>query len=206
MRVMLKPLFLVLTPLAVWPAWHSCRGQDSTAQESGQQPQQVSSQKPVATSPNTNPSSQSTTTPPPGTTSPSSSLDDTINAGETDDDIRHAPREMARWNEYRGPHFTAKAGIGFLVDAAGYARDTASKEQIMMLPAQRLRDFRFVLGNSFPSLPRRVTWNVGIMYDAPTHSWLIRQTGVMVGRVGGLPRKGMWRRTEAGVDRVESSS
>ena len=53
---------------------------------------------------------------------------------------------MARWNEYRGPHFTAKAGMGFLVDTAAYAQDTASKEQIKMLPARKLRDFRFVLG------------------------------------------------------------
>jgi phosphate-selective porin OprO/OprP len=97
-----------------------------------------------------------------------------------DDDIDHAPRKMASWQEYRGPHFTAKAGIGFLVDTGAYAQDDVSKEQIKMLPDQRLRDFRFVLGGSFPSLPRKVTWNVGIMYDAPTHSWLMRQTGVMI--------------------------
>ncbi len=180
MRVMLKSLFLLLTTFAVLPAWHACRGQDTAAPASSQQPQEVSSQKPVATSPDTSPSPQQTTTTPPDTTSPSSSLDDTVNAGEMDVDIDHAPRAMARWNEYRGPHFTAKAGIGFLVDAAANAQDTASKEQITMFPAQRLRDFRFVLGGSFPSLSRKVTWNVGIMYDAPSHSWFIRQTGVMV--------------------------
>ncbi len=184
MRVMLRSLFLLLTTFAVLPAWHSCRGQDravaGAAPESSQQPQQVSSQKPAATSRDTNPSSQQTTTSPPSTTSPSSSLVDTVDAGEMDDDIDHAPRAMAKWNEYRGPYITAKAGMGFLVDAAANAQDTASKEQIKMLPAQRLRDFRFVLGGSFPSLSRKVTWNVGIMYDAPTHSWLMRQTGVMV--------------------------
>jgi len=180
MRVMLKSLFLLLITFAILHAWHSCRGQDSAAPESGQQPQQVSSQKPVATSPDTNPSSQQSTSTPPSTTSPTSTLDDTVDAGEMDDDIRHAPRKMARWNEYRGPHFTAKAGIGFLVDTAAYAQDDASKEQIKMLPDGKLRDFRFVLGGSFPSLPRKVTWNVGVMYDAPTHSWLMRQTGIMV--------------------------
>jgi hypothetical protein len=133
---MLKPLFLVLTTLAVWPAWHSCRGQDTTAQESGQQPQQVSAQKPVATSPDTNPSAQQSTSTPPSITSPTSTLYTTVDAGEMDDDIRHAPRRMSRWNEYSGPHFIAKAGMGFLVDTAAYAQDTASKEQIKMLPAQ----------------------------------------------------------------------
>ena len=55
-----------------------------------------------------------------------------------DNDIDHAPREMAKWNEYRGPYFTAKAGMGFLVDTAAYAQDTASKEQIT---SSRPRDF-----------------------------------------------------------------
>jgi phosphate-selective porin OprO/OprP len=181
MRVIVK-LVLSLATVAVLPAWHSCFGQDSTiaeAAQASQQPQRDSSQKPPATSTDTNPSSQQTTTPPPSTTSPSSSLDDTIDAGEMDDDLDHAPRVLARWNEYRGPYITARAGMGFLVDTASFAQDNESKEQIKVLPAQRLRDFRFVLGGSFPSLSRKVTWNVGIMYDAPTHSWLIRQTGVM---------------------------
>ena len=184
MRAILGSLFLSLTAFAVLPAWHSCYGQASTiaaeAAKSSQPPQQDSSQKPAATSPNANPSSQQITTQPPSTASPTSTLVDTVDAGEMDDDLDNAPRKMASWQEYRGPHFTAKAGIGFLVDFAGYAQDEASKEQIMLLPAQRLRDFRFVMGGGFPSLPRKVTWNVGIMYDAPTHSWFIRQTGVMV--------------------------
>jgi phosphate-selective porin OprO and OprP len=184
MRVILRSLLLSLTAFPVLLAWHACCGQDTTiagaAPESIQQPQQVGSQKPIATSPNANPSSQQATALLLSTTSPSSSLDDTVDAGEMDDDIDHAPREMARWNEYRGPYITAKAGMGFLADTAAYAQDNASKEQIMMLPDQKLRDFRFVLGGSFPSLSRKVTWNVGIMYDAPTHSWLMRQTGVMI--------------------------
>ena len=125
-------------------------------------------------------SSQQATIPAAVVATPSSTLDDTVDAGEMDDDIDHAPREMAKWNEYRGPHATFKAGLGFLVDTAAYAQDDASKEQIAMLPAQRLRDFRFVLGGSFPSLSRKVTYNVGIMYDGPSHSWLMRQTGVMI--------------------------
>ena len=101
---MQKSLFLLLTTFAVLPAWHSCFGQDTSiageAPEASQQLQQDSPQKPAAMPPNTNPSSQRTTTPPPSTTSPSSSLVDTIDAGEMDDDIDHAPRAMASWNEY----------------------------------------------------------------------------------------------------------
>jgi phosphate-selective porin OprO/OprP len=36
------------------------------------------------------------------------------------------------------------------------------------------------MGGSFPSLSRKVTYNVGIMYDGPSHAWLMRQTGVMI--------------------------
>jgi hypothetical protein len=151
------------------------------AQESSQQ--QISLQKPAVTSPNTNPSSQQAPSPPTTTTSPASTPDDTVDASETDDDIDNAPLKMASWQEYRGPHFTAKASLGFMVEADAYAQDEASKEQFQMLPAQRLRDFRFVFGGGFPILQRKVTYKVGVMgvmYDAPTHFWLMRQTGIMV--------------------------
>jgi phosphate-selective porin OprO and OprP len=184
MRVIPRSVLLSLVTLAVLPPWHSCRGQDSAPatviSTEIQQPQRANPQQSTGSTPNSNPSSQQTTTPPAGATSPSSSLDDTIDAGETDDDLDHAPREMAKWNEYRGPYFTAKAGMGFLVDTAAYAQDTESKEQIEMHAAQRLRDFRFVFGGTFPSLSRKVTYNVGVMYDAPTHAWYMRQTGLMI--------------------------
>ena len=176
MRVIPRSVLLSLITLAVLAAWHSCRGQESrvatAVSDDNQQPQQPTT--------NTTPSSQQATIPAAVVASPSSSLDTTVDAGEMDDDIDHAPRGMAKWNEYRGPYVTFKAGMGFLVDTAAYAQNDASKEQIAMLPAQRLRDFRFVLGGSFPSLSRKVTYNVGIMYDGPSHSWLMRQTGVMI--------------------------
>ncbi|HEY4010403.1 MAG TPA: porin [Acidobacteriaceae bacterium] len=179
MRVLLGSLVLSLIALPVLPAWQSCRGQDSViadgTTEVSQQPQQASSPGPPST-----PNAPSATPPQPAASTASSTLDDTVDAGEMDDDIEHAPRRMSKWNEYSGPHVVVKAGMGFLVDTAAYAQDAASKEQITMLPAQRLRDFRFLLNGGFPSLPRKVTFNVGIMYDAPSHSWLMRQTGVMI--------------------------
>ena len=181
---MLRSLFLLVTLFAALPAWHSCRGQDAVAGEaleSTQQPGQVSSQKPVAAPPSTNPSSQQTTPLPTNTTSPRSTLDDTVDAGEIDRDMSARPRKMTRWNEYTGPHFTANAGMGFLVDTASYAQDDTSRRRTDHgVPGPKTRDFRFVLGGSFASLPRKVTYNLGIMYDAPSHSWLIRQTGIMV--------------------------
>jgi phosphate-selective porin OprO/OprP len=85
------------------------------------------------------------------------------------------------WNEYHGPHFTIRAGAGLLVDWASFAQDQESKEQIKMSPNVKLRDFRFIMGGRLPSLPLPTTWCAGVMYDSPSHSWFLRQTGVMFG-------------------------
>ncbi len=184
MGVILRALLLSLIAIAVMAGPQSSHAQSSDVPRTESQPEQslgALAQDSTGTSPGSNTNSaQKTPTPPPSTTPPSSTLEDTVDAGEMDDNIIHAPRKMKSWQEYNGPHFTAKYGLGFLVETASYAQDDVSKEQITMLPAQRLRDFRFVAGGSFPSLPRKVTWNFGIMYDGVTHSWLIRQTGVMI--------------------------
>jgi phosphate-selective porin OprO/OprP len=104
---------------------------------------------------------------------------------ETDlgaDTLDEAPRrKLVHWNEYHGPYFTIRAGAGFLFDTTAYSQDTKSKEQIVLTPDEKLRDFRFILGGKlFPDLSRSITWCAGIMYDAPTKSWLIRQTGIMI--------------------------
>lgn len=109
---------------------------------------------------------------------PPPSLENTIDAREDD-----APptRDLVHWNEYKGPYFTMRFGAGFLVDYSAFAQDEESKEQIAMHSDVRLRDFRFILGGKlFPKIERSITWSAGIMYDAPNHQWLIRQTGVMI--------------------------
>lgn len=134
------------------------------ASDSSGAPSDAASQKPQA----------STQAPSP----PNSSVDDTIDATEGDADIdRHT---AVPWNEIRRPYFTIRFGAGLLCEVVGYTQDAQSKEQFDISTDSRLRDFRFILGGSFPKLPRSVTWSAGIMYDAPTHSWLVRQTGVMI--------------------------
>jgi phosphate-selective porin OprO and OprP len=104
-------------------------------------------------------------------------LINTEEAGESDE--IEIPRKLKNWNEYEGPHFTVRAGGGLLYEFAGYSQDKESKQQFALDRDFKLRDFRFLLRGSFPSLNRNVTWSTGIMYDAPTHSWLMRETGVM---------------------------
>lgn len=107
-----------------------------------------------------------------------STLENTIDASEAQEEPK---RKLVHWNEYHGPFFTGRFGAGFLVDFAAYAQDDNSKQQFALQREIKLRDFRFILGGKlFPRWERAVTWSLGIMYDAPTHSWLIRQTGVMI--------------------------
>src|SRR5258707_955047 len=112
------------------------------------------------------------------TTSPEATLENTIDAEESSEPPE---RQLVKWNEYHGPYFTMRFGLDLLLDVAGFAQDESSKQQIKMHPGERLRDFRFILGGKlFPKWKRSVTWSAGIMYDAPNHQWLMRQTGVMI--------------------------
>ncbi len=88
-------------------------------------------------------------------------------------------RDLVHWNEYHGPHFTIRVGAGLLLDYAAFAQDEESKEQIKLSPDGKLRDFRLIMGGKLPSLKLPTTWCAGVMYDAPTHTWFLRQTGIM---------------------------
>lgn len=101
-----------------------------------------------------------------------------IEAGESDADV--PPREFVRWNEYEGPFSTLRFGGGFLFDYAAYSQDEESKQQIELTDTAKLRDFRFLLKGKLEKLERGITWSAGIMYDAPTESWVLRQTGIMI--------------------------
>lgn len=126
--------------------------------------------------PSQSPPSAQPQKPPPTPSNPNTV--NTIEAGESDQE--EIPRKFVHWNEYEGPYFTIRAGAGLLYEFAGYAQDQESKEQFALSPGFKLRDFRFLLRGSFPSFKRPVTWSTGIMYDGATHSWLLRETGVMI--------------------------
>jgi phosphate-selective porin OprO and OprP len=145
------------------------------AQDAAEAPPQSAPHK-TQSAPQTSPNPGSTTTQNPPQTPPN--LENTDVAGEADAETR---RELVHWNEYHGRYFTMRAGGGLLVDFAAYSQDEESKQQFALSPEFKLRDFRFLLnGKLLPNLGRSITWSAGIMYDAPSHSWLIRQTGVMI--------------------------
>ena len=55
------------------------------------------------------------------------------------------------------------------------------QEQIAMLPGEKVRDARIIMGGRFPSIKLPTTWCVGVMYDGPLNSFFVRQTGIQVG-------------------------
>ncbi len=139
MRVIPSSVLLSLVTLAVLPAWHSsCRGQDvaiaQKSPEASHQPQQDSSQKPTGTTPNTSPGSQQATI--------SSGkcwrllqprLDDTVDAGEMDDDLgSRAPERWLNGMSTAGRTSPRGPAWGFWVDTgslrAGYCEQRADHD------------------------------------------------------------------------------
>jgi phosphate-selective porin OprO/OprP len=86
------------------------------------------------------------------------------------------------WNEFDGPLTTLKLGLGWMYEYANYSQDETSKEQVGSLqPDFMTRDFRFVMSGKFKFWQKHdLTWKAGIMYDGPTKSWLVRETGLMI--------------------------
>lgn len=109
---------------------------------------------------------------------PVPTLDDTLEAGDAD--MPEPRRKLVAWNEFEGPWMTLRVGGGVLYEGATYAQDAASERQFDLEPEAKFRDARFLLKGRFPKFARSVTWSTGLMYDGPTDSWLLRETGVMV--------------------------
>jgi phosphate-selective porin OprO/OprP len=163
----MKGALRLLAAISLLAAQAFCHAQDSDASDASAQ----SSPAPQA-SPRPTPAAQPSPSP-----NPNETLENTFEAGDSPDEPR---RKLVKWNEYAGPYFTIRAGGGLLLEAVGYSQDQESKEQFRLKPDFGLRDFRFLLNGKFPQFERSVTWSAGIMYDGPTHSWLVRQTGVVI--------------------------
>jgi len=88
-------------------------------------------------------------------------------------------RKFVKWNEFEGPFTTIRIGAGFLYEGATYAQDEESKQQISLEPQFKVRDSRLLFSGVLKT-KRPITWKAGVMYDGPTDSWLMRETGFMI--------------------------
>ena len=100
-----------------------------------------------------------------------------ITAGESDGETRR--RQLINAANLNLGFTTLRIGGGLLVDYIGYDPDSASREQFHLVSIGKLRDARILLGGRFKT-ERALTWQAGVMYDAVTKKWFVRQTGVMI--------------------------
>lgn len=101
------------------------------------------------------------------------------------DSVPSQPKNR-RWNLFPGKFTSFKLGGGFLYEFAGYSQDQAGLQQMDSIgtplePKFKVRDFRLVASGALKWTKRSVTWRAGFMYDASTDSWLMRETGLMIG-------------------------
>lgn len=88
------------------------------------------------------------------------------------------------WNEFDGSLTTLKLGLGFLYEYANYIQNDAAATQmdsadLELIPAGKIRDVRFLMSGQF-KFKRSIVWKIGVMYDGPTDTWFVRETGLMV--------------------------
>jgi phosphate-selective porin OprO and OprP len=90
-----------------------------------------------------------------------------------------------RWRLFNGRFTTFKFGGGFLYEYAGYSQNEEGKSQMdsigtVLEPAFAVRDLRLVASGQLKT-KRTINWKIGAMYDGPSSSWFIRESGIMVG-------------------------
>lgn len=106
-------------------------------------------------------------------------VEDTVKAGEAATD--QPKRSLLKWNEFDNRYFWFRVSAGIILDAGTYTQDEASKEQFGELePDWQVRDSRILLNGRIKT-KRPITWSAGLMYDGASNTWLVRQTGVMIG-------------------------
>ena len=90
-----------------------------------------------------------------------------------------------RWRLFPGKVTSFKLGGGFLYDFVAYSQDDISKRQTDSLgkvlePTFAVRDFRLTISGQFRT-KRTISWKAGLLYDGTSRTWLVRETGLMVG-------------------------
>jgi phosphate-selective porin OprO/OprP len=100
-----------------------------------------------------------------------------ITAGESDGE--RLQRNLVNRLRLNLGFTTFELGGGVLVDYIGYDQDSISRSQFDLASIGKLRDARILTGGKFKT-KRSFTWQAGLMYDAATKKWFVRQTGFMI--------------------------
>ena len=95
-----------------------------------------------------------------------------------DEELDTPKKDLVKWNHYDGDFFHIRFGAGYLYEGSAYSQNAASEEQFSLVPETKVRDARFLIKGGFKT-KRPITFSTGILYDTPTHKFLVRETGVM---------------------------
>jgi len=99
-------------------------------------------------------------------------------------DSLHSIARKRPWNEFDFKSTSFKIGAGFLYEFGTFEQNANSKiqsdsGQYSLEPTFKVRDFRVLLSGQIKS-KRAITWRAGLMYDGPSDSWFLRESGVLV--------------------------
>ncbi|HEX7979368.1 MAG TPA: hypothetical protein VF461_12260, partial [Gemmatimonadaceae bacterium] len=94
-------------------------------------------------------------------------------------------------NEFNLGFATIVIGAGFLQDYVSYNQDSASAAEFDLERQGYIRDSRFLFSGMLRT-PRRIPWQLGLLYDTQKSQWLIRQTMV------NIPAPGIWGQVHIG--------
>jgi phosphate-selective porin OprO/OprP len=95
-----------------------------------------------------------------------------------DEELDTPKKDLVKFNHYDGDFFHIRFGAGYLYEGSAYSQNAESEEQFSLVPETKVRDARFLIKGGFKT-KRPITFSTGILYDTPTHKFLVRETGVM---------------------------
>jgi phosphate-selective porin OprO/OprP len=88
-------------------------------------------------------------------------------------------------NEFQNGYSTFKVGLGFIHDVITYSYDDVFGQQLDSLNQQlitrgKLRDFR-ILASGKLNTKRTLSWKFAFMWDGNLDTWLVRESGIIIG-------------------------
>ena len=120
--------------------------------------------------------------PPPSMRPAQPTLDDTIEAAESEQPAPPQDQKLMHWSDYRGEDLTFHFGYNVMYDVVGYNQDKDSVAQwgVLKNPDSKFRDVRFLASGTFPKSKRYIEWKAGYMYDGVAEEWKWRETGFVI--------------------------
>ena len=109
---------------------------------------------------------------------------DTVPDGTEGETIVKKDEPKKPWNEFNLGFTTFKPGLGFMYEYGTFDQDADSKKQseiggYELETTFKVRDFRLLFSGQL-NTKRNITWKTGIMYDGPSRSWFIRESGLTI--------------------------